>query len=209
MGMSRRHSRSGFTILLVGILWIGLAANLPAEPPASAHANATQVNITHGFLPDFPGIPDALCADNLKCMDISPLAKAMLHLINRDRLAPEYEAETKGLAHPLRWDPRLAEIARAHSEAMIRQHYFGHVDPDGDSPVERLYKAGIRWHSMGENIAINFTVPLAEAAFMNEPPAQANHRGNILNPVFNCVGVAAVRAPDARIYITQDFAEEE
>lgn len=92
---------------------------------------------------------------------------------------------------------------------MLQQNYFGHVDSDGDSPVERLYKAGIRWHSMGENIAINSTVSLAEGAFMDEPPARANHRGNILNPAFNSVGVAAVRGPDARIYITQDFAEEE
>lgn len=133
----------------------------------------------------------------------------MLSLINRDRLAPAYVAETKGEAQPLRWDPRLAAIALAHSEDMIRAHYFSHVEPDNESPVERFYKAGIQWRSMGENIGIGASVAAAQAAFMSEPPAQPNHRGNILNAGFNYVGVGVAQAPDGRVYITQDFAQEE
>jgi uncharacterized protein YkwD len=206
--MSASRCKAGFT-LVAALFVAGGGANYRASPASSAHVNSNQTNVIPGSAPIFPGIFGANCAANPQCPEVPLLARQMLALINHDRLAPAYLTETKGLAQPLRWDPRLAEIARAHSEAMIQQHYFGHVDPNGDSPVERLYKAGIRWHSMGENIAINSTVPLAETAFMNEPASQPNHRGNILNPAFNSVGVGAIRAPDARIYITQDFAEEE
>jgi uncharacterized protein YkwD len=203
---NKKH-KPGITSLFMMIpLWVGGAGYVRANPPSSAHVNSSQTSVATGVEP--PGIFDAGCPGNPKCIEVPTLAREMLALINRDRLAPAYHLETKGLAHPLRWDTRLAQIAVAHTEAMLRRHYFGHVDPNGESPVERFYRAGIQWRSLGENIAVNSTVSLAEDAFMSEPPSQPNHRGNILNPAFNSVGVAAVRAPDGRIYITQDFAEE-
>jgi len=71
----------------------------------------------------------------------------------------------------------------------------------------RVSRAGIRWQATGENIAKVDTVVGAEAAFMNEPKFQPNHRGNILNPDYTHVGVGVARGAKGMLYITQEFAE--
>ncbi|MGB0034689.1 MAG: CAP domain-containing protein [Candidatus Acidiferrales bacterium] len=131
----------------------------------------------------------------------------MLELINGDRMAASSQQETKGRARPLQWDARLAAVARAHSEEMARNEYFGHQGLDGSTPAARVSRAGIQWRSTAENIAKTSDVVQAEAHFMNEPKFQHNHRGNILNPNYTHVGVGIVRGPDGALYITQEFAE--
>jgi DNA-binding NarL/FixJ family response regulator len=74
-------------------------------------------------------------------------------------------------------------------------------------PSVRLSRAGIQWLSMGENIATAQSVPRAEAALMNEPKFQENHRANILSPTFTNVGIGIVSGPDGTLYITQDFVQ--
>jgi uncharacterized protein YkwD len=194
------------------ILMFGRTA-LAASQPAPAKTQTPQTKASHSDLadatiPTFPPLPTAPCPTDAVCQPLDRLAKAMVELVNQDRSAPANDPETKGKALPLKWDPRLAAVALAHSEDMVQRGYFSHVDPNGNSPVERICNAGIRWESMGENIAINYTSPLAEAAFMNEPRFQVNHRANILNPKFNSVGIGIVRAPNGMLYVTQDFAYE-
>jgi uncharacterized protein YkwD len=135
------------------------------------------------------------------------MEQLMLELVNRDRADQANAPETNGRAMPLRWNDRLAAVARTHSLDMLNQGYFAHVDPQGRSVASRVEAAGIQWQEVGENIAIYPTVPRAEAAFMNEPRFAKNHRANILNPEFTDVGIGIVQAPDGRIYITQDFYE--
>ncbi len=134
------------------------------------------------------------------------LERQMWALVNRERLDPATSAETGGRAQPLRWNEKLAAVARAHSRDMIEQRYFDHVDPEGGTLVARINAAGIPWRAVGENIALNGTVPGAEAAFMNEPRFQKNHRGNILNAKYTDVGIGIVQGPNGSLYITQDFA---
>ena len=131
----------------------------------------------------------------------------MWGLVNKDRSRPGSFAETGGQAHPLKWNARLAAVARAHSLNMLKQHSFSHSDPDGTTFSERIKRAGIPWQASGENIAIYDTVERAESAFMNEPRFQQNHRGNILNASYTDVGIGVVAAPDGSLYITQDFVE--
>lgn len=131
----------------------------------------------------------------------------MLDLINGDRIAPSSLSETKGRAHPLQWDAKLAAVARAHSEEMARKGYFSHQGLDGSMPALRVSRAGIQWRSTGENIAKSSDVFQAEAIFMNEPKFQRNHRGNILSQNYTHVGVGIAKAPDGSLYITQEFAE--
>ena len=133
------------------------------------------------------------------------MEQLMLELVNRDRADPANTPETNGRALPLRWNDRLAEIARAHSLDMLNQGYFAHEDPQGRSVAGRVEAAGMQWQAVGENIAIYTTVARAEAAFMNEPRFSKNHRANILNPDFTDVGIGIVQGPDGRLYITQDF----
>ena len=129
----------------------------------------------------------------------------MYGLVNRDRADPANTLETNGRGLPLRWNDRLAAVARAHSLYMLKQGYFAHEDLRGGSVATRVEAAGIKWQSVGENIAIYGSAARAEAAFMSEPRFRKNHRANILNSSFTDVGIGIVQAPDGRLYITQDF----
>lgn len=61
-----------------------------------------------------------------------------------------------GLGCPeLAWHPRLERVAFAHSQDMRRRGYFDHVNPDGETPFDRIRKAGLRWVSAGENLALS------------------------------------------------------
>jgi len=136
---------------------------------------------------------------------MADLERQMWVLINHDRLRPETLAETGGRAQPLKWNEKLAAVARVHSLDMLEQRFFSHVDPDGTTFSMRINEAGIPWQEAGENIAIYETTSGAEAAFMDEPRFQHNHRANILNPSYTDVGVGVVKGPDGSLYITQDF----
>lgn len=55
----------------------------------------------------------------------------------------------------LKWHDRLATVAQSHSEDMARRSFFGHVNPDGETPFDRMRRAGIRWVGpAGENLAL-------------------------------------------------------
>jgi uncharacterized protein YkwD len=133
------------------------------------------------------------------------MEQLMYELVNRDRANPANTPETHGRAVPLRWNDRLAAVARAHSLDMLNRGYFAHEDPEGRSVAVRVKAAGMEWQTVGENIAIYESVSRAEAAFMNEPRFSKNHRGNILNPDFTEVGIGIVPGPNGGVYITQDF----
>ena len=137
---------------------------------------------------------------------MADLERQMWALVNRDRRDTENSAETGGRAQPLKWNEKLAAVARAHSRDMLEQRYFDHVDRNGRTLSTRINAAGIPWRALAENIAINQTVSDAEASFMNEPRFQQNHRGNILNANYTDVGIGIVQAPNGSLYITQDFA---
>jgi uncharacterized protein YkwD len=137
---------------------------------------------------------------------MADLERQMWELVNRDRRDPENSAETGGRAQPLRWNEKLAAVARAHSRDMIEQRFFDHVDREGRTLSARINAAGIPWRALGENIAINGTVLGAETSFMNEPGFQKNHRANILNANFTDVGIGIAQGPKGTLYITQDFA---
>ncbi|MFZ0962659.1 MAG: CAP domain-containing protein [Terriglobia bacterium] len=129
----------------------------------------------------------------------------MYDLVNRDRADPANTLETKGRALPLRWNEKLAAVARAHSLDMLNRGYFAHDDPQGGSVATRVEAAGMEWQWVGENIAIYRSATRAEAAFMSEPRFTKNHRANILNASFTDIGVGIVQAADGRLFITQDF----
>ena len=136
---------------------------------------------------------------------LADLEKQMWALVNRDRVDRENFAETGGRAQPLRWNEKLAAVARAHSRHMIEQRFIAHVDLNGRTPSARITAAGIPWQATAENIALNPTIQDAEAAFMVEARFQQNHRGTILNEIFTDVGIGIAQGPDGNLYITQDF----
>ncbi len=72
------------------------------------------------------------------------------------------ESRNKSGAVPLQFDPKLAEIARAHSQDMIDRNFYSHVNPDGLDATARAENAGYNCYKdygiyaeegLGENIA--------------------------------------------------------
>src|SRR5437764_5801421 len=54
------------------------------------------------------------------------------------------------------FDDRLLQIARAHSEDMVKRGFFSHVNPDGKAPRDRVRLAGDSCpKTIGENIFQN------------------------------------------------------
>jgi uncharacterized protein YkwD len=135
------------------------------------------------------------------------LEQRMWELINQERENPSHLSETRGRARPLKWDEKLAGLARAHSRDMVERGYVSHFSPDGSFSALRVSQAGIAYLCAGENIAKFRDVIRAQAAFMNEPPFGHNHRANILDPDFTHVGIGIVRGPDGMFYITQEFIQ--
>src|SRR5262245_53023898 len=78
--------------------------------------------------------------------------------------------------------PVLIQVARAHSQDMVRRRYFDHVDPDGRRAADRVTATGITWSKVSENLAMNSGMddPVARAVegWMDSP----GHRANILDP---------------------------
>lgn len=194
-------------LVFTGAALYAAPAGKPAARTSNTHS-AHSVLIAAAPKLETPDFPAGGCPNSTSCQGIGSREKQMLELINAARIDPANNAETGGRAQPLKWDPKLAQAAIAHSQDMAGQHYFSHIDPNGQSPVERIYQTGVRWVALGENIAKNPSAARAEETFMSEPRFQRNHRANILESKFNCVGIGIVRGPDGLFYVTQDFAEE-
>ena len=115
--------------------------------------------------------------------------------------------------HPqLRWDNTLVDMARAHSDDMLKRNYFSHVSPNGESFKDRLVPAYSRTlRRAGENIWAGHGYDYSDStliarvivdSWMSSP----GHRANILNPNFNYMGVG-VLAMDKEIRATQNFIQ--
>ena len=128
---------------------------------------------------------------------------------------------------PLAWDDELSEIARAHSEDMVKRKYFKHTDPEGLTPMKRAAAAGYNaCQLMGENIFQNnlYSRVIEEknrkttnkTYDWNSPETIASttvkswmgsedHRQNILNKNYTRegFGIALAEDDDGKVYITQ------
>jgi uncharacterized protein YkwD len=183
--------------------------HLFGEHDGTSVAGQSQPSAWHQFGPNC-GTPTVVPAGSAPRQEsatnrMADLEKQMWALVNRDRLDPATSAETGGRAQPLRWNEKLAAVARAHSRDMLEHRFFDHLDWEGRDLSVRIDSAGISWRALGENIAINGTASGAETAFMNEPRFQKNHRANILNEKYTDVGIGIVQGPNGSLYITQDF----
>lgn len=116
-----------------------------------------------------------------------------LSLLNQDR--------AKNGLPALKANTQLTALARNYAQDMIKRGYFSHNNPEGQSPFDRLNKAGISYKSAGENLGIDTSVPGAETAFMNS----SGHRANILNSGYTEAGVGVVRTSNGQVYVVQEF----
>jgi uncharacterized protein YkwD len=111
-------------------------------------------------------------------------AAATLCLLNRER-------SERGLPS-LAPDPRLARIAREHSEDMVRRGYFEHTTPEGETVQDRIRASGwppARGASGGENIEWGRGNQATPAAMVAGWMASPGHRADILRPAFTQIGI--------------------
>ncbi len=122
-------------------------------------------------------------------------AQRVLELTNAER--------AKAGVGPLEWDDTLAELGRAHCEDMVSRDFFSHDNPDGETPFDRMKKAGVSYRAAGENIAAGqYSPEAAVEAWMSSP----GHKQNILNAEFTSLGVGVVKGGEYGIYWAQEFA---
>jgi uncharacterized protein YkwD len=132
--------------------------------------------------------------------DITIIEKEIFNLVNAER-------EKMGI-NELRYDEKLADVARIHSRNMIELDFFSHEDPEGRGPQERveINYPEIIARGFGENIG--YTHGENEEAVANNLMGSwmdsPEHRANILGDQFSHIGVGVTRN-GSRYYATQKF----
>ena len=102
----------------------------------------------------------------------------------------------------LAYNEQVADVARAHSENMAENQFFDHVNPEGQSPFDRLEQGGIRYVQAAENIASGQRSPLyATAGWMN---SYEGHREAMLGN-YDGLGVGVAFDDENRPFYTQNF----
>ena len=121
------------------------------------------------------------------------LEAEMLQLVNEER--------KKQNLRPLKPDPELTIVARAHSKDMFARGYFAHLTPEGKTPFDRMRASGVRYMSAGENLALGQTLTICHNGLMNSP----GHRANILDGSYGRVGIGILDGGMHGLMVTQNF----
>jgi len=119
--------------------------------------------------------------------------QTLAQLANRDRAA-------RGLS-PLRWSEALAEAAHLHAVRMAQQNALSHQFPGEPGLADRASRAGARFSSLAENVALGPSAEGIHQQWMNSPP----HRANLLDPNLDSVGIA-VEDRDGTLFAVEDFS---
>lgn len=125
--------------------------------------------------------------------DTAALEQEMYRLVNVERQARGIEK--------LEFLAPLADVARQHSRAMAERNEVTHEIDGAPSFETRVKNAVPDACHFGENITKHYTVEYALADLLRSK----GHRGNILDPKYEILGVGIVRNNDGLLYITQDF----
>jgi len=126
------------------------------------------------------------------------------------------EARRKHGLPTLDSDETLTDVARKHSDDMLKRDYFSHTSPDGKSIIDRLQdeKPALvkNMGRAGENIFGSSKLDYSDVktlarnivdGWMTSP----GHRANILNPKYTHLGVGvSVRGSECRA--TQTFGQK-
>ena len=104
---------------------------------------------------------------------------------------------------PLGLNPMINGAALDHSTDMAQRQVMTHSGWNGSNAGQRLTENGYGWSAWGENVAAGQTTA---NAVMQAWMGSSGHRANILSPLFNEMGVAAVQGTNGVVYWTLDFA---
>ncbi len=100
---------------------------------------------------------------------------------------------------PLTVNAQLQAAAESHDAEMLQVDYFAHVAPDGETPVERIQKAGYianesEGYVIGENLAWGTYSLSTPKAIVEAWIASPGHLANILESRYTETGIDVVPA---------------
>lgn len=87
----------------------------------------------------------------------------------------------------LTWNDQLALAAKLHTEDMVKNNFFDHVNKEGKSPGDRIKAAGYTYRFYAENIAIISTDEKGVVAYWL---TSQGHCKNIMDNRAKEIGVA-------------------
>lgn len=113
----------------------------------------------------------------------------------------------------LRWHNTATAVARGHALDMLKRGYIGHTTPDNQTLAMRLQQAGLGSFLCAENIGVaygtnsenNQNISEIYAAFLSQPLGIANHRANLLNPLWAHTGIGLAFQPGGTLIMVQLF----
>jgi len=139
------------------------------------------------------------CSKSQDSDNVSLKTNKMLTLINQQRQKGCNCGNTYYKAvPPLKWNTTLEKVAKAHSDDMRHRNTMTHYGKDAKDPGDRLSKAGYKWSTWAENVAMG---QQNEEEVMKSWLKSPGHCANIMNPDVTEVGVAR-----SGTYWTQLFA---
>ncbi|HYT93948.1 MAG TPA: DUF4214 domain-containing protein [Gemmataceae bacterium] len=139
--------------------------------------------------------------------DPTAVEQVFLERLNDARANPAAYGASIGLdlsgvaaSQPLAFDLRLMQSSLLHSQDMNAQNYFGHTDPSGAGPGDRIVAAGFPATSWRESIAAGYQTPDAalRALIIDQGQSDLGHRRHLLaiDATFrgqNLVGIGIVQ----------------
>ncbi|HVG17964.1 MAG TPA: CAP domain-containing protein [Blastocatellia bacterium] len=109
---------------------------------------------------------------------------------------------------PLELSEELLGVARDYSRRMAEEGFFAHNDPDGRTVRERVARANIKWHVVGENLAYSNGYINPVAASMSGWMDSPGHRRNILDPDWRQTAIGAWISANGTVYFTEIFLRQ-
>jgi Cysteine-rich secretory protein family len=119
--------------------------------------------------------------------------RQLFDAVNRER-----EAQSMPV---LLWDEALARAARLHARRMADLNLVEHQLPGEADIQRRCADVGARFSAIAENIAVGNNPDTIHNGWMHS----IGHKQNILNPLYNAVGIAVVRT-NVGMFAVQDFS---
>jgi uncharacterized protein YkwD len=158
---------------------------------------AALLEVTAGFAVDSGSATFEISGFEEAAVDEEEAERMVLEMLNQVR-------ENEGLP-PFSEDFRLKEMAKAHSRDMKKNRFVGHASPERGALKDRIRQAGLEGFGVKENVALDISLVHAMNNLLKSPV----HRGPIIEPEINSVGVGIVfddSSGTRHYYLTQEFA---
>ncbi|MFC1810312.1 S-layer homology domain-containing protein [Patescibacteria group bacterium] len=143
------------------------------------------------LIPDFFDLQDPF--EEIHELNLDATRNELLNYINVERAVHGLQAVS------LRSD--LNQLAQVYSDEITQYDFFSHIDIDGGTPDSRRIDMGIRT-DVGENLAHAPSIFFAHQALMRS----AIHRGNILNPDWDQLGLGITLDGEGDLIVVEEFS---